>query len=57
MPRPRMSAVKRQREQAKRDRQQRKAERRDDRKRQDSTDEPMSGAPIEADDPQPVTPE
>ena len=36
MPRPRISQLKRQREQAKRDRQQRKAERREDRKRQDA---------------------
>ena len=60
MPRPRMSAVKRQREQAKRDRQQRKAERRDDRKRQDSTDEQMTVAATDGDvvdDPQPVNPE
>ena len=36
MARPRISQLKRQREQAKRDRQQRKAERRDERKRQDT---------------------
>jgi hypothetical protein len=36
MPRPRISVLKRQREQAKRERQQRKAERREDRKRQDA---------------------
>ena len=39
MARPRISALKRQREQAKRDRQQRKAERRDDRKRQEAEGE------------------
>ena len=41
MPRTRISMMKRQREQAKRDRQQRKAERRDDRKRQESEETPV----------------
>ena len=36
MPRPRITAMKRQREQAKRERQQRKAERREDRKREET---------------------
>ena len=42
MARPRISAMKRQREQAKRERQQRKAERREDRKRQEAEGVPAA---------------
>ena len=42
MARPRISAMKRQREQAKRERQQRKAERREDRKREETEGVPAA---------------
>ncbi len=48
MARPRISAMKRQREQAKRERQQRKAERREDRKRQEG--EEVTVAPQDGSD-------
>jgi hypothetical protein len=52
MARPRISQLKRQREQAKRDRQQRKTERRDERKRQENEELPAPASVDASVDPQ-----